>query len=404
MDLIFTNAKREDLGVLSTHSFDLSYGATENDFELTLGANEPMLENGACIYIEGTEYGGIVGGIKSKTNSETITYKGRAWYGIINSKVIEPDSGEDYLTVSGDANTVLAFIVDRLELSGLFAVDDTPSGVYISNYQFPRYCKGYDGIAAMLAQNGGKLKMAWKSRFVHLSAAPVADYTDSPVDGDIATLTVEQNNDKVNHLICLGKGDLAEREVIHLYADQYGRIGDEQYYTGIDEVVETYENTNSEDLRSDGIKAFTERRNSDKAEMHISETDGLSYDIGDIVGAKEYKSGIKVAETVTQKIIRIINGVISTEYKTGKQQTGSGSSSSGSGSSGGGNSGGIVELPVANKTTLGGIKVGDNLGITGDGVLSVVTTDNVEQDNTRPMTSAGVYTTVGNIEVLLKTI
>lgn len=39
-----------------------------------------------------------------------------------------------------------------------------------------------------------------------------------------------------------------------------------------------------------------------------------------------------------------------------------------------------------------------------DGVLSVNTTDQMEQDNTLPITSAGVYATVGNIEVLLKTI
>lgn len=39
-----------------------------------------------------------------------------------------------------------------------------------------------------------------------------------------------------------------------------------------------------------------------------------------------------------------------------------------------------------------------------DGILSVNTTDLVEKDNTLPITSAGVYETVGNIEVLLKTI
>ena len=39
-----------------------------------------------------------------------------------------------------------------------------------------------------------------------------------------------------------------------------------------------------------------------------------------------------------------------------------------------------------------------------DGILSVNTTDQMEQDNTLPITSAGVYTTVGNIEALLKTI
>ena len=52
MDLIFTNAKREDLGLLSTHYFDLSYGAQENDFELTLGAEYPMLESDACVTLK----------------------------------------------------------------------------------------------------------------------------------------------------------------------------------------------------------------------------------------------------------------------------------------------------------------------------------------------------------------
>lgn len=39
-----------------------------------------------------------------------------------------------------------------------------------------------------------------------------------------------------------------------------------------------------------------------------------------------------------------------------------------------------------------------------DGILSVNTTNDMEQDNTLPITSAGVYAAVGNIEALLKTI
>ena len=35
------------------------------------------------------------------------------------------------------------------------------------------------------------------------------------------------------------------------------------------------------------------------------------------------------------------------------------------------------------------------------GVLSVDTADKVEQDNTKPVTSAAVHVEVGNIEVLL---
>ena len=317
MDLMYTNAKRVDQGVLTAYAFDLSFGASENDFEMTLGASEPVLEYGAFAYFEGTDYGGVVDSMKTRTNGETVTYMGRTWHGMLNSKIIEPDAGEDYLVVSGDANEVLSMLIARLGLSGLFVAEERLTGVNIPGYQFTRYCKGYDGIRAMLAANGLKLKISWVDRAVHLSAEPIADYTDSPVDGDIASLTVERHKQKVNHLVCLGRGELAEREVIHLYADQFGQIIDTQYYTGIDEVADVYDNSNSDDLRSDGIKKLTELRSNDKAEIALPETEGLSYDIGDIVGATEVKSGVSVVANVTQKIVKINNGAVSIEYKTG---------------------------------------------------------------------------------------
>lgn len=46
---------------------------------------------------------------------------------------------------------------------------------------------------------------------------------------------------------------------------------------------------------------------------------------------------------------------------------------------------------------------GENIEIV-DNVISVQTAPNVEKDNTKPITSAAVYTEVGNINVLLQTI
>lgn len=46
---------------------------------------------------------------------------------------------------------------------------------------------------------------------------------------------------------------------------------------------------------------------------------------------------------------------------------------------------------------------GDNISIE-DGVISVLTTNDAEADNTLPITSAGVHTQIGNINVLLGTI
>jgi hypothetical protein len=320
MDLIYTNAQRVDQGVLTTHAFDLSFGKSENDFELVLGANEPMLEYGAFVYCDGTEYGGIIDARKTGTNSETVTYKGRTWHGIINSKVVQPDPGADYFIVSGDVHAVLAQLVERLGLGGLFVADESASGIAITDYKFHRYCMGYDGIRDMLADNGAKLNIKWEGRTVKLSALPIVDYSAEPVDGDMAALTVERYEKKVNHLIALGAGELSEREVIHLYVNQSGEIVDTQFFFGLDEIAETYDFSSvatSEELRTYSVKQLKELRDNDTAEIDFASNDP-SFDIGDIVGAEDIKSGVTVTAAVTQKIVSISNGTVSIEYKTGK--------------------------------------------------------------------------------------
>ena len=68
----------------------------------------------------------------------------------------------------------------------------------------------------------------------------------------------------------------------------------------------------------------------------------------------------------------------------------------------GGGSG--ADVPIASETVAGIVRVGENLRISADGTLSVDTAAAVEQDNTRPITAAAVFTEVGNINALLETI
>lgn len=46
---------------------------------------------------------------------------------------------------------------------------------------------------------------------------------------------------------------------------------------------------------------------------------------------------------------------------------------------------------------------GENISIE-DNIISVLTADEAEQDNTKPITSAAVHMQIGNIQVLLETI
>ena len=62
------------------------------------------------------------------------------------------------------------------------------------------------------------------------------------------------------------------------------------------------------------------------------------------------------------------------------------------------------DIVPATTNTIGGIIVGDDLSITPQGRLSVIKANRAEQDNTHPITSAAVYTEIGNIDALLSTI
>lgn len=61
----------------------------------------------------------------------------------------------------------------------------------------------------------------------------------------------------------------------------------------------------------------------------------------------------------------------------------------------------LGEAVVVEVSTPGVVQIGSGLKITEDGVLSVDTADAVEQDNTKPVTSAAVHVEIGNIGALL---
>ena len=311
----------EDVGVLKDHTFDLAYGEDENDFECKVVLNDDNCKGGGYLYIENTEYGGIIEKIKVDTKANEITYKGKTWQGILNTKVLEPDAGEDYLVVSGEANSVIGNLISRMGLSALFKASSSDSGLNIASYKMNRYIKGYDGIKKMLKNAGAKLNIVFKNGFVELSAKPIVDYSkDEQFDTDQIEFVVEKNYRHINHVICLGKGELAEREVIHLYADENGNIGTIQSLFGMDEVMEIYENTNAEstdELIEGGIEIIQKSFNSDRVNFDFDANEE-TYDIGDIVGAKEKKTGVEASSEITKKIVAIKNNKTTISYEVGE--------------------------------------------------------------------------------------
>lgn len=224
-NLIYAGNNRKDIAVITEYNLDLAYGNSENDFLLEMPLKNHCCKGGNIIYIEDSEYGGIVDQLIPNTKENIICYKGRTWQGVLESHVICPESGQDYKTVSGNAYTVLTGLFEYLGLSELFVVADSSKSVNIDFYKFDRYQKAYTGILNMLLNIGAKMKMQYLGGKVYVYVSYADDYSQKEEwDSTQVEYKLTYNEKKVNHLICLGKGELRERKVIHLFADGFGNI------------------------------------------------------------------------------------------------------------------------------------------------------------------------------------
>ena len=263
--------------------------------------------------------------------------------GILNSKVICPDAGQDYLTLNNEANGVLDSLITRMGLTSIFTVNIYASDLEISNYKMPRYVTGYDGIMQMLKSVGGKLILSFDGEKVILSAAPIADHTkDGSVSSDAMSFHVKKTSKKINHLICLGQGELKDRTVVHLYADASGSVSQTQTLTGADEYTAVYDYSSAEStqkLIEAGASKLAELQKQDDLSVSLNESE-YAFDVGDVVGAVDTVTGISVSVPITKKIVSIRNDYMSVSYETAIGKTGTSGSGSSGGSSGGGGGGG----------------------------------------------------------------
>lgn len=322
VDLIATDAQHRDLLAIRDCTLDLAFGSDENDFQLTVHEPNIRLEAGAFVYVDGTEYGGIIDstGGSLESNVPTVTYEGRTWHGLLASRIIQPSSGQDYWTVSGDATDCVQKVIDRIGLGEVMTTSPArASGLTVSGYKFDRYTDAYAGLKRMLESCGGKLCMAYDSGMLRLSALPVATY--GGVDSDLLDYSYDRDWHPVNHLICLGTGEGKDRVVVHLYADTEGAVSETQSITGLDEVqaVYDYSNADRDELLEKGREKLEALQAQGGVDVRIH--DGLDLDIGDLVASHDRLSGIDVTAQVTKKIVKLSHGVLTVSYECGTAGT-----------------------------------------------------------------------------------
>lgn len=328
MDMIYTNAEHIELGFLQRCNLDMELGSSilssaRNDFTITMSIdNLPAeLRNGALVYEIGSEYGGIVNGIGANTATNKATVYGTTWRGMLSQKVITPPNGKAYYQARGEANTVLSDLIDK-EFDGLIIADGFTTDITVNRDY--RYTNLLEGIEKMLIDQNARLdiKTAYvdKQIKVYVSAIPVNDFTsDIELNNDYGiALDAKKIKSGVNHVICLGKGELTDRTVIHLYKLANGQItmDSTNAIKGKDERTITYDYSSAEteeDLIEGGKKKFDENCDEESLAMTISE----KVEIGDIVGARERVTGIYMSKPVTQKILKGYIDNVKIDYKVG---------------------------------------------------------------------------------------
>lgn len=296
--------------------FDCAWGSGENDFELTLYDGTVLPDRG-LVYVDGTEVGGIVDHMKDELSDgvSVVTYSGRSWHGMLAGKVLQPDSGQDYLKVSGPVNQVLSNLLARIGLSDVFKVraDSTKT---IPTFQFDRYCTAYDGIRRMLAANDLKLMFQEVDGTVWMYAQPIVAHDDT-VDSDLVDFSITKDYRRTNHMIGLGKGDLRNRLVVHYYADSSGKVSNTRTFGGRDEIAAVYDYSSAE---KDELDKQTKKQLQDlqgAGAVDVTVHDGLSLDVGDRVAGCDHVTGLTVTAVVLKKIVKLSGGLLSVSYEVG---------------------------------------------------------------------------------------
>lgn len=330
MFVIATDPAGRDLGVVRGCALELAIGGGKDDFEMTVPVDRAPrgIGAGSRVYIDGTEYGGVVDDVGADTTGRyhRALYRGRTWSGVLESKVLEPNPGTTHLAVAGEANAALKSLVDRMGLAGLFEVAATDSGfVCDSRLRYATSCSGMraalaaatpsDGSRAPL---GARLAMRWTGRKVVLSAVPAVDRSGHEAEAERTSMRLVKAGRPVNHLVCLGGGEMAERTVVHLFADVEGAVSRGQTLFGLDERAALYDYGSAEsddELVERGVELLQGLQDADVCD--VAGPPAGDYGIGDVVGGRESRMGLHVTAPVVAKAVSISRHGATVTYEAG---------------------------------------------------------------------------------------
>lgn len=317
LELTYTDADGARVGVKRAFSLDLACGDEENDFELRLAETDSVPLHG-LVYVEGTDMGGVVDGWGANASGKVpvSTWTGRTWTGILAASVVMP--GDGHYVMDGEANAAIAALVERQGLGGVFSAPTAPSGIDIDSYQVARFADVYSAIRGALASAGARLEVERRGGTTWLSAVPAR--TVRLTGRGSASYVLSQDTRPVNHLVCGGEGQGAERVVVHLYADEGGNVSRTQTLTGLDEVTEFYDYASADEaqLVESGTETLRQYQQAAR-QLALNELSAAGdVAVGDVAEFLVAATGQRMAAEVTGKVVSVAASAAPTvTYRTG---------------------------------------------------------------------------------------
>lgn len=319
MELIVADSGGRTLFPLCDFELDMDEGwgdGVNNTFDLIVrDPSAPLPKAAWRFFVDGSEIGGRVEGFELKTgrNSTELHWKGSTWTGVLCKRLLWPDPGSDFLTLSGDANDVLRSVVRRLGLSALFTVPDGAAGTTL-RYQCSRdEPDAWTNLRLAMRSAGLRLDARWVDGSCRLRAVRVTDWRGR-VDSDLVSFDLTSDLLVTNHLKAAGKGELASREVADVYADRYGNVGQNKSLSGVFELEEYYDANNSEgdDLREQATNRLKDAQGEGGVTVTVDE--GVEFGLGDTVEARHYAPNVTVSVEISSKVITATGAGASITY------------------------------------------------------------------------------------------
>jgi hypothetical protein len=180
-------------------------------------------------------------------------------------------------------------------------------------YQFNRYIPTFEGATNLLTAAQSNLRMAFNFESDGYGGKAILNIIEardrrneievSQDYNDKIQLKIVRDGNTPRHIICLGQGELHEREVIHLYADEDWNVTQTPIAGAFP--VEAYDASATEDLLGDGTKYFKELiHNHEQIEVNIND---LDIQLSDIIGGKDVLTNETVSAEITTIVWRVEN-------------------------------------------------------------------------------------------------